>query len=591
MARISDLIRDSKLETQFHAGCEVHTFQEPDPNSGWRLVTRLEYWHHKQDIGFGGFSRVYLEKCIGGGRQDGAVRAVKQISINTRDKIDYNRELEAIAKFSHPRYEGPNQLFIAMEYLEIGDLATYLDRRPPTSPLLENEAQQIAYQILDGLNMMHRHEFAHRDLKPHNILIKRHPPGDWWIKLADFGLAKRDEGSHGYSSTLKGTHGYIAPELWKFIDRGTDYASDIWALGAVTHEILTKKPAFANNGLLSVYINQQRFPDTMLFDAGVSQTGVDFVVALMRLFPNDRLSTAAAMSNPWIQSQIPQPVMPTIIIEDEPRAPSIASTITEEFASWNTNPKALSDILDSKPRSTATKVPIDNTPQQTNTTQETWQYSSPQIPQPTVSTRIIAGEPRALSLASTMTEELASWKTIPEAHEDIQQSRPNSTATVVLVNNTPEQTTTPQETGLNSSGQTTLRAVSENQATTSKPLPSTLRQQYWAGDSLYRQGRYKEAEHMFREVLQGRESILGYDHEQTLDSAHWLGITIYRQEGYEEAEYFFRQALKGREKVLGHDHEKTLESADWLGDSFFRQKRHKEAERMFRRGFKGEKRQ
>lgn len=48
----------------------------------------------------------------------------------------------------------------------MGDLATYLDRRPPTSPLPENEAQQIAYQILDGLNMMHSHDFAHRDLKP-----------------------------------------------------------------------------------------------------------------------------------------------------------------------------------------------------------------------------------------------------------------------------------------------------------------------------------------------------------------------------------------------------------------------------------------
>lgn len=58
-----------------------------------------------------------------------------------------------------------------MEYLEIGDLATYLDRRPPTSPLPENEAQQIAYQILDGLNMMHGHEFAHRDLKPHVSLL------------------------------------------------------------------------------------------------------------------------------------------------------------------------------------------------------------------------------------------------------------------------------------------------------------------------------------------------------------------------------------------------------------------------------------
>jgi serine/threonine protein kinase len=50
-----------------------------------------------------------------------------------------------------------------MEYLEIGDLSTYLRENPP---LPENEAKYIAYQVLDGLNMMHRNGFAHRDLKP-----------------------------------------------------------------------------------------------------------------------------------------------------------------------------------------------------------------------------------------------------------------------------------------------------------------------------------------------------------------------------------------------------------------------------------------
>jgi serine/threonine protein kinase len=50
-----------------------------------------------------------------------------------------------------------------MEYLEIGDLFTYLRENPP---LPENEAKHIAYQILDGLNMMHQNGFAHRDLKP-----------------------------------------------------------------------------------------------------------------------------------------------------------------------------------------------------------------------------------------------------------------------------------------------------------------------------------------------------------------------------------------------------------------------------------------
>lgn len=112
MARIPDLIRDSKLETYFLPDCTVetvHTFQESDQTSGRRLVTRSEHWRRQRRVGRGGFGSVWLEKCTKGGRpevtaQDGAVRAVKQIDMDTRfGSIDYSRELEAIAKFSHSR--------------------------------------------------------------------------------------------------------------------------------------------------------------------------------------------------------------------------------------------------------------------------------------------------------------------------------------------------------------------------------------------------------------------------------------------------------------------------------------------------------
>jgi len=58
-------------------------------------------------------------------------------------------------------YETDESVLIAMEYFPLGDLQNYL-----SSPLRENEAQQITYQLLEGLSSMHEHQIAHRDLKP-----------------------------------------------------------------------------------------------------------------------------------------------------------------------------------------------------------------------------------------------------------------------------------------------------------------------------------------------------------------------------------------------------------------------------------------
>lgn len=60
-------------------------------------------------------------------------------------------------------YESQEAVFIAMEFLTHGNLQTHLNLIPR---LLEPEAREISFQILEALHCMHNHGFAHRDLKP-----------------------------------------------------------------------------------------------------------------------------------------------------------------------------------------------------------------------------------------------------------------------------------------------------------------------------------------------------------------------------------------------------------------------------------------
>lgn len=69
-------------------------------------------------------------------------------------------------------------VFIAMEYLEHGDLNRYLYQ-----PLPEDQVKSIVLQLAEGLVHMHDNGFAHRDLKPlvreppnttNNSLMRRH---------------------------------------------------------------------------------------------------------------------------------------------------------------------------------------------------------------------------------------------------------------------------------------------------------------------------------------------------------------------------------------------------------------------------------
>ena len=68
-------------------------------------------------------------------------------------------------------YEDLETMYIAMEYLEEGDLTKHI-----RAPLLQETVQNILRQILEGLEVMHRHGIAHRDIKPAVLSLPPNTP-------------------------------------------------------------------------------------------------------------------------------------------------------------------------------------------------------------------------------------------------------------------------------------------------------------------------------------------------------------------------------------------------------------------------------
>jgi serine/threonine protein kinase len=120
----------------------------------------------------------------------------------------------------------------------------------------------------------------------------------------------------------------MTPELWKFIDKGSPYAADIWALGEIVFDILTKEHVFAGPGSLSLYKSPQDFPADKLCDVGVTQIGITFVKSLMQPHPDDRVTAKVALEDPWLESSTIEPVK----ITEKAQAKGLGSSRLESLS-------------------------------------------------------------------------------------------------------------------------------------------------------------------------------------------------------------------------------------------------------------------
>ena len=223
--------------------------------------------HYKiiTSIGAGGMGEVYLAQDIQLGRKV-ALKLLPAEFTQDSDRVRrFQQEARAASALNHPNIitihdigQAEGRHFIATEYIEGETLRQTIN---VSKSLQLGEVLSIVLQVADALAAAHAKGIVHRDIKPENIILVRDShlqQKERFVKVLDFGIAKLTEqeaGTEGEATTrvllnthegsVIGTASYMSPEQAR--GEKVDARSDLWSLGTVLYEMLTKEAPFGGD--------------------------------------------------------------------------------------------------------------------------------------------------------------------------------------------------------------------------------------------------------------------------------------------------------------------------------------------------------
>jgi serine/threonine protein kinase len=201
-------------------------------------------------IGEGGMgSTIYKVEDLQMGRRLLAVKEIDELLLEPpgdRPKVidAFRREARLLQQLDHPNvikayefFQMGTKYYMVMDLVQGRTLEKILESSPGGFP--EARVLTWAEQLASALDYLHHQQppIIYRDMKPANVMIE---DGTSQVRLLDFGIAREFKGGKKKSDTIKfGTAGYAPPEQYGTKGVETSPASDVYALAAMLHQLLS----------------------------------------------------------------------------------------------------------------------------------------------------------------------------------------------------------------------------------------------------------------------------------------------------------------------------------------------------------------
>jgi Tol biopolymer transport system component len=263
-------------------------------------LTLADRYRIERELGAGGMATVYRGHDIKHGR-DVAIKVLHPDLGAALGGERFLSEIRTTARLQHPHIlplldsgEADGLLYYVMPLVTGETLRARLERE---RQLPIADAVRIAREVASALDYAHRQNVIHRDIKPENILLH-----DGSALVADFGIALAVQSAGGQRMTQTGlslgTPQYMSPEQ-AMGERTIDARSDVYALGAMTYEMLSGEPPFAGPTVQAIVAKVLSSDPVLLVSLrkAVPANVARAVHAALEKLPADRCESAKAFAD------------------------------------------------------------------------------------------------------------------------------------------------------------------------------------------------------------------------------------------------------------------------------------------------------